>query len=51
MDEELRKELINTAGTYKIVPEVLTDSREIKQNDVVEVPWTSKEIIERDLNQ
>lgn len=50
MDEDLKKELINQAGTYKIVESVLTDSKAVKANDIPEIPITSKKILEWDLN-
>jgi len=50
MDEDLKKSLIDQAGTYKIVESVLTDSKEVKANDIVEVPWTSAQTTSYDLN-
>ena len=49
MDESLKEQLINQAGTYIIVESVLTDSRSVKENDPY-VPWTAKQEIEYDLN-
>lgn len=51
MDEQLKKQLINQAGTYVIVESRLTDSQAIKANDIAGPTWTSKQVVERDLNQ
>ena len=51
MDEQTKKDIIANAGTFKVVPEILTDSKAIKANDKVEAPWTSKQTVDYELNQ
>jgi hypothetical protein len=51
MDEQLKKELIAQAGTFPISASILTNSREVKAEDIVEVPWTAKQTVEYDQNK
>jgi len=51
MDDQLKKDLIKAVGTFKIVPEILTDSRTLDNTDKVEVPWTLKQTLQYEQNQ
>jgi len=51
LSEDQKKEIIKAAGTFKIETTILTDSQTIDQLDIADVPWTTKKIIQYDLNQ
>jgi len=51
LSEEIKKQVIKDAGTYKIVPEILTESPELIIQDVAYAPWTSKQTVQYELNQ
>jgi len=51
MDEQIKKDIIKKAGTFKIVSAILTDSKAVKANDKVEVPWTLKQTLQYEQNQ
>jgi hypothetical protein len=51
VDEQLKKQLIDQAGTYVIVEPRLTDSKAINASNIAGPEWTAKQVTERDLNQ